>query len=70
VRCGDKNKIRRVRYLEGGGNAIFVGTALILDREFEEESKEHELVQKSIRDYNNKNEKRTVKLTKTNMKED
>jgi hypothetical protein len=31
VRCGDKNKIRRVRYLEGGGNALFVGTAPTLD---------------------------------------
>jgi hypothetical protein len=34
VRCGDKNKIRRVSYLEGGGNAIFVGTAPTLERKF------------------------------------
>ena len=50
--------------MEGGGNTIFVGTAPILDRKFEKDSKEHELVQKSSRD-NNQNEKRTAKLTKT-----
>jgi len=46
VRCGDKNKTRRVRYFEGGGNAIFVGTAPTLDRKFEKHSKEHGSVQK------------------------
>jgi len=64
VRFGDKNKIRSVRYLEGGGNVIFVGTAPTLGRKFWKQFKEHELVHKSSPD-NNQNEKRTVKLTKT-----
>jgi hypothetical protein len=55
--------------LEEAGNAIFVGTTPILDRKFEKQSKEHELVQNSSRNIN-QNEKRTVKMTKTNMKED
>jgi hypothetical protein len=46
VRCGDKNKVQRVRYLEGGGNAIFINTAPKLDRKFEKGSKEYEFVQK------------------------
>jgi len=68
VRCGDKNKIRSFKYLEGGVNAIFVGTAPTLDRKFEKQSKEHELVQKSSPD-NNQNEKRMVKLAKTDKSE-
>jgi hypothetical protein len=44
VKCGDKNEIRRIGDLEGGGNAIFVGIAPTLDRQFEKQSKEHESV--------------------------
>jgi len=65
VRWGDKNKIRTVKYLEGGGNAIFVRTTPTLDSKFEKQSKEHKLFQKRSPDYN-QNEKRTMKLTKTN----
>lgn len=68
VRCGDKNKFRRVRYLKGSGIAIFVGTAPTLDSKYEKQSKEHKLVQKSRPDYN-VNEERTMKLTKTNKYE-
>jgi hypothetical protein len=68
MRCGDKNKIRRVRYLKGRGIAIFVGTAPILESKYEKQSKEHELVQKSRPGYN-QNEERTMKLTKTNKYE-
>jgi hypothetical protein len=68
VRCGDKNKIRRVRYLKGRGIAIFVGTAPTLESKYEKQSKEHELVQKSRPGYN-QNGERTMKLTKTNKYE-
>lgn len=49
--------------MEGGDNAIFVGNAPTLARKSEKQSKE--LVQKSSPD-NKQNEKRTVKLIKTN----